>query len=59
MKALKIILLIIFGLSLFGQFSMLAKGENGGQWAYITIGITGLIIFFLVRSIGREPKKDE
>lgn len=60
MKIIKIILLVIFGMSLYGQFSMLAKGEsNGDIWTFLPIILVILIIIFLFRSIGRENENDK
>lgn len=59
MKAFKIILAIVFAVVIYGNFSMLAKGQFTNSWNYIALIIFFAIEIFLIRSISREPKKEK
>lgn len=58
MKVFKIILTVIFGIALLGNFSMMFKGEFVDGWNYFALIVIALIFFILVRSVGREKADD-
>lgn len=56
MRTFKIILAILFGLSIYGNLDMMVKGEYKSGYNYFALLIIIIIEVYLVYSISKEKK---